>query len=147
MYLWSPDWKIPGWGQHISLHDLNPAFPEGWLFYFRPFAGIESIWIEKGFAKFLADAKLPSAKEDFGFLHAGMSTQISFQDRIAVTASYNYRAELYGKPGTHGFFQLTGLVFLDRDKHLSAGVTYTRGEDSPTFTDLNKVEAWLGVEF
>ena len=146
--IWTPDWRIPGWDQDVSLHRFFPAlFSEHWVFHFRPFAGIECIWIDKGFDKFRTEAKLPTAKEDFGFLHAGMSAEVRFEDRFALTSSYNYRAELYGKPGTHGYFELTASVKLDPGQHFSTGVTYTRGEDSPLFKDLNKVEAWVGVEF
>lgn len=37
---------------------------------------------------------------------------------------------------------------MDPDEHYSVGLTYTRGEDGPLFAkELNKLEAWIGLQF
>ena len=145
--LWTPDWRVPGWGQQFALKNWWSGFPDGLLLKYRPAAGFEFIQVDGSLAKFLAGTHLPGVSDSFGFARFGITGELSYKDRFSLTAAYTYRAEVYGHPGGHSYLELSGLMKLDPANHFSAGITYTRGEDSPTFEDLDKFEAWVGVEF
>src|ERR1700730_502856 len=111
-------------------------------FRWRPFIGFEGGHIlenDKG-------ALDPSENEFCRFvlkLHADLWIGKQF----ALAADYSLRTELTGNQSTHGYFEVSPIVYLDKDHHFSAGLTYKRGKTTPDFSDVDSVNVWMGVLF
>ena len=151
---YTPDLDIFAWGETKSiataqLGDFHPfrMLPKTWTFYWRPIIGLELNSIDSGLSVVSHDANLPNLANDYGFFRMQVQAQLNISNRLALTASWVSRMQLYGGCEDHNYVELSALCTLDPDEHYSVGVTYKRGEDSPKFEDLNVLSGFVGIQF
>jgi EF-hand domain pair/EF hand len=152
---YTPDLRFFGWGQaqtifHLSGGNLASDSPDKkWpvTFYWRPIVGTEFHSIDHGLQVLTTTAALPGLENDYGFFRLSLKAEVNIADRLVLSSSWIHRTELYGGGGSHNYLELTAVLVLDPDNHYTIGTTYKRGEDSPTFMDLNTVSAFVGLQF
>ena len=111
-------------------------------FRWRPFVGFEGGHIIDN-SKAALDVNQSEFCRYVGKLHADL--WIGKQFVLATDASL--RTDLIGDRGTHGYFEVSPILYFDKGHHFSAGLTYKRGKTTPNFSDVDSLNVWLGVLF
>lgn len=108
----------------------------------RPYIGIEGghVFDDGG------NAALKDTKEYVRF-SAKVHGEIWWTGHFVLTADYYFRNDLDGDRNAHSYVEVSPTIYLDPDKHISAGATYKRGKTTPQFTNVDSINLWLGAKF
>jgi hypothetical protein len=111
-------------------------------FRWRPFVGVEGGHILENDNGALD----PSKSEFFRFVFK-LHADLWIGKQFVLAADYSMRTELIGRNETHPYVEVSPTLFLDKDRHFSVGLSYKRGKTTPDFSDINSINAWVGLLF
>lgn len=111
-------------------------------FRWRPFFGVEGGHILEN-----DNGALDPSKSEFFRLVIKLHADVWIGKQFVVSADYSVRDELSGNRGAHHYFEISPTLFLDKDHHFSVGLTFKRGKTTPDFSDVDSINAWVGILF
>lgn len=111
-------------------------------FRWRPFIGLEGGHILEN-----DNNALDPSKSEFFRLVLKFHADVWIGKHFVVSADYSMRDDLLGDSAVHHYYEVSPTLFLDKDHHFSVGVTFKRGKTTPDFSDVDSINAWVGVLF
>lgn len=148
----------------------RPLFGTTWLhFRWRPFIGLEVGRYDDG-----NELLVPAAPDDYTRFFTRIHAELDLGERLAMVADYNWRRDLRSPDRDYHYSEISLVLGLDGYRqvqeldgagrpvvdektrvlsrptltpHFSVGVTWKRGEDAPTFKDVDLLTAWIGMKF
>ncbi len=132
---------------------INTLFPialfgsKDWSWLLQARAGFKAIEVEEGEKLLATGLRQAAVDRSNGAFTADVGAALNWKDRVELSGTINHYMEAYGNLGTHTFYEVSAAFQLDPASHYTAGITYSRGEAQPKFTEIDTVTAWFGLEF
>lgn len=123
-----------------------PIVGEKVRFRWSPVIGVEMADYTDVVDKPGAAAKVP-IEGSYSRAYAEVTAELFFGQTLKLFGNYKIRQELNRTNNTYQWIEAGATLDLDADGHLSLNATYQRGEDAPTFEDVDKFILGFGVKF
>ena len=145
---------ITNYGNAILVAPFVPKLgiggPWHWGFIYpswQPYIGLESGYV--------GTAKSPLRSDtDFQRFVLKLHGQVFVTQYFEFAVDYTHRTFLGSGPfisddrTNFDYYELAALFWIDPiDQHFSIGVSYKNGESTPKFSDVESVNAFLGIKF
>jgi len=135
--------------------DVNTLENPTVAFHWRPYVGFEGGHVLKSQA-----GTILSEENEYARFAAKLHGQIDLiyprtnakgnkeiGTRFALTADYFFRQELTGSQHDFNFVEVSPILYLDRDQHVSVGLSYKNGKTTPKFSKVDELNLWVGIKF
>jgi len=84
---------------------------------------------------------------DYSQLRVEAGITVVLGERLTLTSKYVGLTNLSGEGDNHTFLETSAQLKLDKRDHFTVGVSYFKGEEEPTYEEVNTLTAWVGVKF
>lgn len=129
---------------------LPPDATDFPTFLWRPYVG----W-EAGHAYETGGSAVFARNNTYDRLLGKVHAELWFTPSLELAADYYHRSELTASGRNYDYVEVSPLVLLGKTtegakgakSQFSLGLTYKNGRTAPTFTPIDSLNAWFGVQF
>jgi hypothetical protein len=136
--LYTPNIEVLAIGQRMKLFGDRSAVSFRW----RPYVGAEM-----GRVLDPGDANTAGDSRDFTNLVLRLYGEVWFGERFVVTADFVEHCTSQGERRTYQYGEISPILYVDKFKHLSVGMSFKDGMESQTSQDVRSLSLWAGLKF